>query len=603
MPQITDQDRYQLDLRLKQLGARKPSLRHFLLSLADEHDLFRSPNGQPWISSEFAPGSRSYAPLRAPGFRRHILNSFFQHQAQFPAAADLRFALACWDSIAQPLPHSPDLRLSGDGRHQILWDNCGSQPGGAGSGCFHITPNAWTDFDSGPGLFHRPASAAHFPNLNTDPRPVFHSLLPLRRLLRPATAADWHRIVIWLLAALRPDTPCPILVLQGPARSGKSTTARLLRRTLDPAVAPFVPLPATESQLHRAAFHNYVLPFDHVTRMPPRLADMLTQISTGVTARIDGFTHELKRAVILTVPDTADWTPPPGLARHLLVVNLSAIPTGEQLPPSEIDQRYDRQAQKPAIRILCDATAAALGAQAESQPLDHNAWMKAAAPILNLTSEEIETALQPVRRESPIVPAIAAIVRSQPDQTWTGTPSDLFDELPPEIRPANEKVLGRRLNDAVADLAAAGIESASDHKREARKWTFAAHEITPPKNSCHEQQNESLPPVAWPHHEAKPYPGWEEEPEPEPQPEPPPESAPEPDHDPAWDNLPPGETMPSITVQCDPRQNPHNPLWAAEEAALARARLYAQIREKQPDDITTILWDPQEAEAEEDQDA
>ncbi|HEV2444639.1 MAG TPA: hypothetical protein VGS58_01900, partial [Candidatus Sulfopaludibacter sp.] len=539
-------------------------------------------------------------------------NSFFQHQAQFPSAADFRFALACWDSIAQPLPHTPDLRVSGDGRHQILWDNCGAQPSGAGSGFFHITPNAWTDFDSGPGIFHRPDSADHFPNLNSDPHPVFHSLLPLRRLLRPATAADWHRIVIWLLAALRPDTACPILVLQGPAHSGKSTAARLLRRTLDPAVTPFVPLPATESQLHRAAFNNYVLPFDHVTRMPGRLAGMLTQISTGVAAQIDGFTHELKRAVILTVPDTADWTPPPDLARRLLVVNLAAIPIDEQQPPSEIDERYDRQAQKPAIRILCDATAAALGAQAESQPLGQKAWMKAAAPILNITAEEIDTALQPVRRESPIVPAIAAIVRSQPEQTWTGTPTDLMDELPPEIRPANEKVLGRRLNDAVADLAAAGIESASDRKQQARRWTFAAQAITPTKNSCHPPRNEPLPPVVWPHHEARPYPGWEE-PEPAPDPDPQPEPPPEPDHEPAWDNLPPGETMPSITVKRRPEQDLQNlreltgrlhklNRSAAEEAALARAQLHAEIREKQaaepkgPDDITTIDWYPAEEE-------
>ena len=43
--------------------------------------------------------------------------------------------------------------------------------------------------------------------------------------------------VAWMLAALRPKGPYPVLVLQGEQGSSKSTTERLLRASVDPNTA------------------------------------------------------------------------------------------------------------------------------------------------------------------------------------------------------------------------------------------------------------------------------------------------------------------------------------------------------------------------------
>ena len=51
----------------------------------------------------------------------------------------------------------------------------------------------------------------------------------LRRFLNVDDEDDFYPMVAWVLIALRPDGPYPILILTGEQASAKSTTARMLR--------------------------------------------------------------------------------------------------------------------------------------------------------------------------------------------------------------------------------------------------------------------------------------------------------------------------------------------------------------------------------------
>jgi hypothetical protein len=94
--------------------------------------------------------------------------------------------------------------------------------------------------------------------------------MPLADLLNLASPADWHRVLIWLLAALRPHGPYPILVLRGPAGSGKSLAAHLLRTLIDPVDSPLLPLPFNERRLHQQALANHVLVYDNISTVTQR---------------------------------------------------------------------------------------------------------------------------------------------------------------------------------------------------------------------------------------------------------------------------------------------------------------------------------------------
>jgi len=55
--------------------------------------------------------------------------------------------------------------------------------------------------------------------------------------------------VSWLVTALRPTGPYPVLILQGEQGSAKSTTARVLRSLVDPSSVPLRTAPRNEQDL------------------------------------------------------------------------------------------------------------------------------------------------------------------------------------------------------------------------------------------------------------------------------------------------------------------------------------------------------------------
>ena len=74
-------------------------------------------------------------------------------------------------------------------------------------------------------------------------RPLFMpekggSIDDLHQYVNVSGDRDFLLMVAWLLAALKPEGPYPILVLNGEQGSAKSTVARILRELVDPNVAP-----------------------------------------------------------------------------------------------------------------------------------------------------------------------------------------------------------------------------------------------------------------------------------------------------------------------------------------------------------------------------
>lgn len=65
-------------------------------------------------------------------------------------------------------------------------------------------------------------------------------------------------IVGFMLACLRPKGPYPILVLQGEQGSAKSTTARMIKALIDPALGATRSTPKKEHDLFIAAKNNHL---------------------------------------------------------------------------------------------------------------------------------------------------------------------------------------------------------------------------------------------------------------------------------------------------------------------------------------------------------
>jgi hypothetical protein len=206
-----------------------------------------------------------------------------------------------------------------------------------------------------------------------------------------------------------------VLVLSGPAASGKSVFARALRALIDPSTVPLRRLPARDRELLRMAFQNWILAFDQVERIPSRISQALCAISSGDALEIaqpdyrDPVVFQLARPVILIAPKDETqpaWIPSRTLSNRTLRIDFS--PIAAPRPEAAIWSAFE--ALRPALLgTLCNAVATALH-RIRDIDLAHVArfpdcavWAAAAAPTLGLE-----------------VPAILEALRD-PDSMWTGS--------------------------------------------------------------------------------------------------------------------------------------------------------------------------------------
>jgi len=112
-------------------------------------------------------------------------------------------------------------------------------------------------------------------------------LRELRELLNLPPRADdsWTLILGWLVAAFKPCNtakfPYPVLTIYGEQGSAKTTTARTVRRVIDPNKADLRATPKDERDLAIAAEHGRVLAFDNLTRLSDSLSNALCRLATG----------------------------------------------------------------------------------------------------------------------------------------------------------------------------------------------------------------------------------------------------------------------------------------------------------------------------------
>jgi hypothetical protein len=209
-------------------------------------------------------------------------------------------------------------------------------------------------------LFRRSALTAPLPD------PVRGgSLDPLAELLH-VDQAGFRLVVAWLVAAVLPDIPHPILALVGEQGTAKSTAARLVVSLVDPSPAPLRTPPREMRSWAASASASWIVALDNVSSIPDWLSDTLCKAVTG-----DGIVERalhtdddiniltFRRCIALTSIDAGRLAG--DLAERLLTVELARIPTGSRRPDAEIAARY-AQAQPGVLGALLDLTAQVLAA-------------------------------------------------------------------------------------------------------------------------------------------------------------------------------------------------------------------------------------------------
>jgi hypothetical protein len=388
---------------------------------------------------------RTVVPLRSAAFRDWLTSEFYKQNVTAPSPQAFRAALRTLEAQARygefsPQPVKQRLGFEGDPYFpsKIILDLAN-----ATGDILEITARGWQTRNNLKTAFRQSTSTLALPVPANQPPVTSHQPLHhLRTLLNLPTDA-WNRVLAWLTAALRPTGPYPILVLNGPAGSGKSVLARVLRALIDPSAAPAHRLPARDRDLCQLALHNWILIFDQVHRVPNKISETLCALSSGDAIEIrqpdlrDPLVFEVARPIILVAPHDETqraWTPPRTLANRTVTIHLDRI--ARPRPEAAIWSTF-KTLHPQTLATLSDAVATALARARDidlgnvSRFPDSATWTAAAAPSLGLDEADVIRAFTDEKSMwsggDPLREAVHAVLETT--GSWTGEATDLLNQL------------------------------------------------------------------------------------------------------------------------------------------------------------------------------
>jgi len=248
-----------------------PTQANRLIRLADTAQLFHTTEGEAFASVAVDEHTENW-PLRSRHFRHWLLRGFYLETKSAPQHQALQEAISVLESKATfEGSECPVFVRLAEKEGKIYVDLCDDE-----WKAVEIDANGWRVLSQVPVRFRRARG------MSPLSYPVHGGLTKeLRRFVNVASEADWHLLEAWLMAALRPRGPYPILVLHGEQGSAKSTTSRVLRALVDPSTAPLRSEPRELRDLMIAASNVWVINLDNLSRIHTWLSDALCRLSTG----------------------------------------------------------------------------------------------------------------------------------------------------------------------------------------------------------------------------------------------------------------------------------------------------------------------------------
>ena len=96
---------------------------------------------------------------------------------------------------------------------------------------------------------------------------------------------DLYLVIGWLLAALTPNSKvdCPILWLNAPKGTGKTTATKFLKRLIDPDIGGTISPIGTSRDFAASVSSRYIVGIDNVSKITPKMSDVYCRAVTGDT--------------------------------------------------------------------------------------------------------------------------------------------------------------------------------------------------------------------------------------------------------------------------------------------------------------------------------
>ena len=373
--------------------------------------------------------------VRSTYFQDYLAHCFYESEKTAPNAQALQEALGVINAKARWDGHElPVFTRVAEWEGSIYLDL-----GDSAWRAVEIMSPGWSIVSHPPVRFRRSNGMLALP----VPVPGGH-ISSLRRFVN-VKDEDFVLLVMWLIAALRPSGPYPVLTLFGEQGNAKSTTARVLRALVDPAKALIRALPQNERDLMISASCSHVVAFDNISNLAPWLSDALCRLATGggmATRRLftdeEETIFEAQRPALLNgIEDVARNG---DLLDRMVVLSLPAISDKKRRDEALFWSEFE--ADRPQILgALLNAVSAALKnlptVKLEEKPrmADFAIWATAAENTAGFKEGEFIRAYDRNRKEgsdvalesSPIANGVYEFMQHK--KLWKGTNGELLASL------------------------------------------------------------------------------------------------------------------------------------------------------------------------------
>ena len=468
-------------------SAKSSTIADKLVSLGKAAELFHSEDGSAFASVPVNSHKETW-PLGTKGFRQWLGRQYWRKYGKVPGSQSVQDALGVLAAMAifDGPEHSVFIRVAGT--NDAVYIDLGSDTWEA----VKIAAEGWQVMPEPPVKFRRAKGMKPLPYPERG-----GSIDELRPFVNIRDEVDFVLYVEFLVGALNPAGPYPVLVLNGEQGSAKSTAERLARECIDPYSPIFRSTPKDDHNVAIGAKNNWLLAFDNLSRIPAWFSDAVCRLSTGsgyatrtLYANDEETTFEAARPVLLN--GIGDLATRGDLLSRSLVITMPPISEDRRKSEADFFANFDR-ARPRILGALYDAVSAALRnrdhVKATLPPLprmaDSAVWVTAAEEAFGWPEHTFLDAYQHNRKQanelaleaSPLTPFIRKLAQDK----WQGMPSELLiklNEIAPDslkrLRawPKSTKALTNELDRLAPDLRATGINAERGRDMNGRYWTI-----------------------------------------------------------------------------------------------------------------------------------
>jgi hypothetical protein len=434
-------------------------------------EFFHDPDQHGWACVR-VDGHFENHPVRSRPFQLFLLRTYYRETGNSPGALAIRATLelfeakALFDGEESPI----NLRVANH-RGKLYLDLCDRA-----WRAVEIDAEGWRIVNRPPPRFHRTRGSWPLPAPERG-----GGLDELRGFLN-VDHQGWTLIKAFLVAALRPGVPCPILVAKGEQGAGKTTACRIISALVDPRTGALRGVPREVRDLTAAARNSWLVCFDNLSHLPEELADAACRLATGGGFGGRELYSDHDEAIFdATRPMVFNAIPDLGAARPDFLDRAVIVEFLDMKPEMRRDEaQFWREFEEVRPRILgalLDAAAAGLrnlpSVRLDQPPrmADFAIWVSACERALGLESGEALEAYRANCAEthnlalesSPLYEPVAQLAR----EGFSGTVTELHarlncmmsDGMRHSVRwPKAPSALGSALRRMASNLRAVGID-------------------------------------------------------------------------------------------------------------------------------------------------